>query len=405
MNNCLIAQSGGPTSVINASVTGLLEANSDNNIYDTVYGGLYGIEGIMENKFINLSNLSKEDLFNFKHTPSSGLGSCRYKLKKVSESCEEYEKIFDTFKELNIRSFFYIGGNDSMDTVLKLSSYAAETGKNVNIIGIPKTIDNDLPLTDHTPGFGSAAKFISAVTLDCYFDTCVYKDNGIFILETMGRNTGWLAARSILGIINEKPVADFIYVPESPFYINKFLSEVTNKYMEQKRVFIVAAEGLKNDNGIFISKLSPTNTRDKFGHTQLGGVGTYLKYLITKSGITNRVKVLELNILQRCAAHYASAIDIEEASMVGRAALMYSKDNVSGKMVGIKRLCSNPYSSEPFLIDAAEAANGIKYFPKEWIDTKNSFIRADAYKYFLPLIQGIPDVNMNNNIKYISLIK
>lgn len=404
MNNCLVAQAGGPTSVINASVTGLLEANLNNNIYDTIYGGLYGIQGILKNKFINLSNLSKEDLFNFKHTPSSGLGSCRYKLKNVSESCEEYENIFDAFKKLDIRSFFYIGGNDSMDTVLKLSNYASETGKNVNIIGIPKTIDNDIPLTDHTPGFGSAARFISAVTLDCYFDICSYKDNGIFILETMGRNTGWLAASSILGVINGKPVPDFIYVPEAPFFINKFLDEVNNKYMEQKRVFIVAAEGLKNDNGMFISKVS-SNTRDKFGNAQLGGVGNYLKHLVTKSGITNRARVLELNILQRCSSHYASATDINEAAMVGKDALLYSKNDINGKAVGIRRLCNAPYSSQSFLFDVKDVIGNVKYFPKEWIDTKKSFIHDDAYKYFLPLIQGDPDVNMKNNINYTSLIK
>lgn len=371
MHNCLVAQAGGPTSVINASVVGLLESNFDNNIYGTVYGGLYGIEGLLENKFINLSNLSKKDLFNFKHTPSSGLGSCRYKLKKTSESCEEYEKIFDTFKKLDIKSFFYIGGRDSMDTVFKLSSYASQTGKNVNIIGIPKTIDNDISLTDHTPGFGSAAKFISAVTLDCYFDTCSYKDNGIFILETMGRNTGWLAASSILGVINGKPVPDFIYVPEVPFFINKFLDEVNSRYIKQKKVFIVAAEGLKNDNGMFISKVN-SNTRDKFGNTQLGGVGNYLKYLVTKSGITKKARVLELNILQRCAAHYASKTDINEASMVGRDALLYSKDDINGKAVGIRRLRDDPYSSESFLLDAKDVINNIKYFPKEWINTKKA---------------------------------
>lgn len=403
MNNCLIAQSGGPTSVINSSVVGLLEANYEHKIYDTVFGGLNGIEGILEKNIINLSNLSKEDIFNFKHTPSSGLGSCRYRLKDIKHSCEEYEMIFKIFDSFSIKAFFYIGGNDSMDTVNKLSTYALQNNKGVKIIGIPKTIDNDLPITDHTPGFGSAAKFISTATLECYFDTCIYRNNGVFILETMGRDTGWLAASALLANVNGHKVVDFIYVPESPFYINKFLSEVKDKFAEQKRVFIVASEGLKNDNGVFISKMS-SNNRDKFGHAQLGGVGNYLKYLVTESNITDRVRSVELSILQRCAAHCASGVDLEEAAMVGKSALLYSKEDVSGKMVGIKRISNSPYSSEAFLIDTFDVANNIKYFPKEWIDVEKSSISDQALEYFSPLVDGTISNNIVNGLpQYISI--
>lgn len=403
MNNCIIAQSGGPTSVINSSVVGLLEANYEHKLYDTVFGGLNGIEGILEKNIINLSNLSKEALFNFKHTPSSGLGSCRYRLKESKHSCEEYELFFEILDSFSIKAFFYIGGNDSMDTVDKLSTYALQNNKDVKFIGIPKTIDNDLPITDHTPGFGSAAKFISTVAMECYFDSCIYKNNGVFILETMGRDTGWLAASSILANVDGHKVADFIYVPESPFYINKFLSEVKNKFAEQKRVFIVASEGLKNDNGVFISKIS-SNNRDKFGHAQLGGVGNYLKYLVTESGVTDRVKSVELGILQRCAAHCTSKVDLEEASMVGKAALLYSTENISGKMVGIKRIGSAPYSSEAFLIDTCDVANNIKYLPKEWIDIENSSISDQSLEYFSPLIDGTVSTNIVSGIpQYISI--
>ena len=289
MPNCIIAQSGGPTSVINSSVVGLIKANDDLKLYDKVYGGLNGIEGILNKNIIDLSCMSSEDKEVFKYTPSSGLGSCRYKMKPLSESTEEYDKLISILKELDIKSFFYVGGNDSMDTTAKLGKYSKEKGLDINFIGIPKTIDNDLMFTDHTPGFGSAAKFICTSVLETYFDSSVYINNGIFILETMGRDTGWLAASTCTSRYFGKSVPDFIYLPEVAFDEKKFLADVEKKFKEQNQVYIVVSEGLKNAEGKFLTELDCVS-QDKFGHVQLGGVGEYLRPLILSSGITNRVK-------------------------------------------------------------------------------------------------------------------
>ena len=312
MSNCIIAQSGGPTSVINSSVVGLLEANKTLGSFNKVFAGLNGIEGILNGNIIELSSISQEEINNFKYTPSSGLGSCRYKMKKLEESTEEYDKLLEILKANDIKAFFYVGGNDSMDTTAKLSAYAKKTGIDVKFIGIPKTIDNDLMYTDHTPGFGSAAKFIATSVLETYLDSSVYINNGIFILETMGRDTGWLASAAALAKLNGKQVADFIYLPETAFDIDKFLVDVKNKFEEQNQVYIVVSEGIRNAEGKFIAE-AHAQAHDKFGHAQLGGVGNFLKNLIISSGITSRVKSLELGVLQRCAMHCSSEIDLKEA--------------------------------------------------------------------------------------------
>ncbi|MPQ43229.1 6-phosphofructokinase [Clostridium tarantellae] len=385
--NCIIAQSGGPTSVINASVYGLVKENERLKIYDNVYGGLNGIQGILEKKIINLSKMSSEQLEIFKNSPSSGLGSCRYKLKNYIENKEEYLKLIEILVSLDIKAFFYVGGNDSMDTTAKLSAFAKEKNIDIKFIGIPKTIDNDLMHTDHTPGFGSAAKFIATSILETYLDSKVYRDNGIFIIETMGRDTGWLAAAGALATLHGKPCADLVYLPEKTFNMVEFLEDVHRIYKEKNHVYIVASEGLRNEDGKFLAESSISTGHDNFGHSQLGGVGQYLKNLIIQSGITKRVKALELSVLQRCAMHCASKIDIEEAIMVGKFALEISiKDSSSGHMVAINRDCTELYSSSPFLIEAKKVANNIKHFPKEWINEKGNNITEEAINYLKPLI-------------------
>lgn len=397
MSNCIIAQSGGPTSVINSSVVGLVKANEELKLYDKVYSGLNGIEGILNRKIIELSAISEEELNTFKYTPSSGLGSCRYKLKSSEESKEEYNKLFNILKEYNIEAFFYIGGNDSMDTIAKLSKYGKEIGSNIQFIGIPKTIDNDLMYTDHTPGFGSAAKFISTVVLETYLDSSVYTNNGIFIIETMGRDTGWLAASACCARMNGKQVADFIYLPEKEFDKEKFLLDVRKKFNEQNQVYIVASEGLRDASGKFITEFECVS-QDTFGHTQLGGVGQYLRELILKAGISTRVKALELGVLQRCAMHCASNVDIEEAYLAGFEALKYSKENKNGSMVCIKRESSFPYKTSFFEVEASKVANNVKYFPKEWINEEGNNLTEEAYNYFAPLFEGTPTLYFENNI-------
>ena len=389
MSNCIIAQSGGPTSVINSSVVGLLEANKTLGSFNKVFAGLNGIEGILNGNIIELSSISQEEINNFKYTPSSGLGSCRYKMKKLEESTEEYDKLLEILKANDIKAFFYVGGNDSMDTTAKLSAYVKKTGIDVKFIGIPKTIDNDLMYTDHTPGFGSAAKFIATSVLETYLDSSVYINNGIFILETMGRDTGWLASAAALAKLNGKQVADFIYLPETAFDIDKFLVDVKNKFEEQNQVYIVVSEGIRNAEGKFIAE-AHAQAHDKFG--QLGGVGNFLKNLIISSGITSRVKSLELGVLQRCAMHCASNIDIEEAYEVGYEALKQASLGKCGYMIGIKRESNSPYKSSYFLIEADKVANNVKYFPTEWINKEGNNIKPEALEYLTPLISSVPSV-------------
>lgn len=397
MANCIVAQSGGPTAVINSSVVGLLKANNEIKAFDKVYAGLNGIEGILNGNIIDLSSFSEDEINEFRYTPSSGLGSCRYKMKHLEESTEEYDKLLDILKCNDIKAFFYVGGNDSMDTIAKLGNYAKKTGLDIKFIGIPKTIDNDLMFTDHTPGFGSAAKFIATTALETYLDSSVYINNGIFILETMGRDTGWLAASACMARINGEPVADFIYLPEVAFDIEKFLTDVRQKFEEKNKVFIVVSEGLRNSEGKFITEVE-SQAHDKFGHAQLGGVGSYLKNLIINSSITNRVKSLELGVLQRCAMHCASNIDLEEALEVGSSALKFALEGNSGYMVAIKRESSSPYKTSHILVEADKIANNVKYFPTELINEEGNNIKEEALEYFLPLISGSPSLVIDNHL-------
>ena len=397
MSNCIIAQSGGPTSVINSSVVGLLHANGELKAFDKVYGGLNGIEGILNRNIIDLSSISSEEIQNFRFTPSSGLGSCRYKLKDVDCCAEEYENLINILNEYDIKAFFYVGGNDSMDTIAKLSQYADANNIDIKFIGIPKTIDNDLKFTDHTPGFGSAAKFIATTTLETYLDASVYTNNGIFILETMGRDTGWLAASACISKLDGKPVADFIYLPEAVFDCEKFINDVRCKFEEQNKVYIIVSEGIRDCNGKFISELECSD-QDNFGHAQLGGVANYLKNLILESGITKRVKALELGILQRCAMHCASGTDLKEAYLVGEMALKYAAEGESGKMVAIQRESNLPYKVSYPLVNANEVANNVRYFPVEWINEEGNFVTEEAYSYFEPLIKDLPTLNLEGNL-------
>lgn len=397
MANCIIAQSGGPTAVINSSVVGLLKANNDLGIFDNVYGGLNGIEGILNGNLINLSTFSDEEIQTFRYTPSSGLGSCRYKMKNLEDGSEEYDKLLEILKANDIKAFFYVGGNDSMDTTAKLGKYAKETGLDIKFMGIPKTIDNDLMFTDHTPGFGSAAKLISTTVLETYLDSSVYINNGIFILETMGRDTGWLAASACLAKINGKQVADFIYLPETAFDTDKFLEDVNKRFKDQNQVYIVVSEGIRNSDGKFVTEVEKQQ-HDTFGHAQLGGVGNYLKNLIINSGITTRVKSLELGVIQRCAIHCASDIDLQEAYDAGYAALKYANAGNSGYMVGIQRDSNSPYKSSHFLVPADKIANNVKHFPKEWVNSCGNHVTDEALEYFAPLVSGHPSLIIENNL-------
>lgn len=386
MKKCIVAQSGGPTPVINSSLCGVISQAVESKYYDMVYGGLNGIEGILNEKIIELSKLSDSDIDRLKYTPASALGSCRYKLKNINDCDEEYLKFFNVMDKFNIDDFFYIGGNDSMDTVSKLSSFAKKHGINKNIIGIPKTIDNDLMITDHCPGYGSAAKFIAMSVLETYLDSSVYSDNGVFILETMGRDTGWLSASAAVAKINGKNAVDYIYLPEKAFNIDNFLEDVEKKYKENKHVYIVVSEGIKDVQGNFIAQMNSGIQHDKFGHAQLGGAANFLSSSIKKHKITNRVKSLELGVLQRCGMHISSNADIEEAFMAGTHAVNYAIEGKTGFMVYMRRASNSPYKIEFSTTDVDNVCNKVKYFPANWINSRGNFILEEALDYISPLI-------------------
>ncbi|WP_050606502.1 6-phosphofructokinase [Clostridium niameyense] len=403
MRNCIIAQSGGPTAVINSSVVGIYEKNMKDKYFDKVYFSINGIEGILNENILDTDCISKSKILNLKLTPSSGLGSCRYKLCDFNQDDSDYKKVLSILKKYNIDTFFYIGGNDSMDTILKFSQYIKKTHDNIKFIGIPKTIDNDLLGTDHCPGFGSAAKLISTITLETFLDTSVYIDNGIFILETMGRDTGWLAASATLAKLNDKSVVDFIYLPEIAFSKENFLKDVENLYKKKKHVFIVVSEGIKDSYGNFISETIGLS-HDKFSHKQLGGASKVLKDLIIQSKITSRVKILELGIIQRCSMHCVSKTDLQEAYNVGAYGIELSKNNCTGVMSSISRINNDNYKSSIGYEDLSNIANKTKYFPEKWINSEGNNVTEDAFNYILPLTKGNIDLKYINGIPYYSNI-
>ncbi|HBF2077661.1 TPA: 6-phosphofructokinase [Clostridioides difficile] len=403
MRNCIIAQSGGPTAVINASAVGIYEKNLETKYFDKVYFGINGIEGILNKNIIDSDSLNKDNVLNLKQTPSSGLGSCRYKLADYKINSYDYDRVINILDEYKIDTLFYIGGNDSMDTVMKFSQYCKNTTCKIKFIGIPKTIDNDLLGTDNCPGFGSAAKLISTLIMETYLDFSIYKNNGIFIVETMGRDTGWLAASSSLARLNDTPLVDLIYLPEIDFYEDKFIEDVRKIFKEKNKAYIVASEGIRDKYGNFICE-QKTSAHDKFGHSQLGGVSNYLKNLIVSSSITTRVKTLELGVIQRCAMHLASDTDLKQAAEVGAYGIELSKKGYTGVMAIINRKCNNPYKYEVSHTDISKIANKTKYFPKEWINEECNYITDEALNYLYPLIQGKPDIKYKNGLPYFSII-
>ncbi|GIM28989.1 pyrophosphate--fructose 6-phosphate 1-phosphotransferase [Clostridium polyendosporum] len=403
--NCIVAQSGGPTAVINSSVYGVLKRFLEVSEGGKVYAGANGIQGIIEGKIFDLGALDSSEQEMLKYMPSAALGSNRYKLKDPKTMPEEYENIFSTFEKLDIKYFFYVGGNDSMDAASKLNEYAQANGHDVKIFGVPKTIDNDLVGTDHCPGFASAAKYICNTAIECWMDVNCYKDEGIIIIEVMGRDTGWLAASS--GII-QKAVPDvnqLIYLPEAPFTESKFIEDVKKAREKNGKILIIASEGLKDENGEYINIDSNCYSSDAFGHKQLGGIGRYLQEVI-KENIHNRVKMIELNITQRCARHCASKTDIDEAIMVGEAAVDYAIKGISGYMVGIKRTTDKGYKAVADLVPLNEVCNMVKKVPVEWINIEKATVNQEMIDYIEPLIvDQVDSFQSNGLVKYVNLTK
>ena len=395
--NCIIGQSGGPTVAINASLSGVLQGILENKLYHQVYGMVNGIEGLLQGKFLNLTEIFKtqESLDQLTHTPAMYLGSCRFKLPTCEHSEAIYEDLFAFFEAHDIRTFFYIGGNDSMDTVLKLSDYAKANGKDVNVIGIPKTVDNDLPLTDHTPGFGSAAKFVATSLLEIAHDTYIYNIPSVTIVEIMGRNAGWLTAASVLARTEYSPAPDLIYLPEVPFSMEQFIEDVKAVKAKRKNVIIAVSEGIKDCEGQYISASS--GSVDAFGHKQLCGAGKTLENIL-KAELGCKVRSVELNVLQRSASHIASRTDLEEAVAIGKAAAVLGSEGETAKMLCYKRVSDAPYQVDVFAYDIAAIANQEKTVPLTWITERGNDLTHEAITYLRPLIEGEVHLSYVNGV-------
>ena len=384
MRNCLVAQSGGPTAVINASLAGVIRANQLNPFYDRVYGGIHGIEGVLADKLYDLTELSGRELEILKQTPSSALGTCRYKLSR--EKTEDYQRLAEVMDAHDIECMFYIGGNDSMDTVDALSSWAQANGIAKRFIGIPKTVDNDLVSVDHCPGFASAAKVAVEITHATYLDYAAYTRPEVFVLETMGRDAGWLAASCCMS-----GDVDLLVLPEAPFDKEAFLGQVKRCMDEKNECYIVVSEGGRYADGTYISAGASAN--DGFAHAVLGGAGLQLKQMIVDAGIAPRGVVQDLSRAARSSNFAQSLVDVTEAYELGMSAHMRSADGVfTSSVVGIRPRADldAPYNAEFFAGPASEFANYVKQFPKEWILPDYAGITDEAKKYFAPLIEGEP---------------
>lgn len=404
MKNCIIGQSGGPTVAINASLAGVLSKCKEYNCAH-IYGMINGIKGLLDNTILDLNNIFKneEDIDRLKKSPAMYLGSCRYKLPTPNTDSGIYNAIFDKFKELEITDFFYIGGNDSMDTVDKLSKYANKIGSKIHFIGIPKTIDNDLAATDHTPGFGSAAKYVAGSMLEIAFDSSIYKLKSITIVEIMGRNAGWLTAASALAKTNFSSAPDLIYLPEVPFDKNKFLNDIQKLFKKKHSIIIAVSEGIKTKDGHYLDQDCKSTNKDAFGHIIHSGTGKILEQLVMQK-FNCKVRSIELNVLQRCAMHMASKTDIEEAFEIGQQAVISAKNGESAIMMIFKRISNKPYLTEIQSENIENIANAERGIPIDWINEDHNGIKKELYNYMLPLIQGEVELKYKNGIpSYINI--
>ena len=389
--NIIVGQSGGPTSVINSSLAGVYK-NAVERGFDKVYGMLHGIQGLLDEQYIDLSTQihSELDIELLKRTPSAFLGSCRYKLPEIHEDRAIYEKIFDILNKLEIYAFIYIGGNDSMDTIKKLSDYAIITGQTQKFLGVPKTIDNDLALTDHTPGYGSAAKYIGTATKEVIRDAIglAYDKDIVTIIEVMGRNAGWLTGAAALAKGEDCPGPDLIYLPEVPFDIQKFTKKVKGLLEKQKSVVVAVSEGIKTKEGKYVCELGNDNGYvDAFGHKQLTGTATFLANTI-QAELGCKTRAIEFSTLQRSAAHLASRTDINEAFAAGGAAVKAAFEGDNGKMIILKRVSDDPYQCTTDVYDVHKISNVEKLVPKDWITKDGTYVSDEFISYIEPLIQA-----------------
>ncbi len=389
--NVIVGQSGGPTAVINSSLAGVYKIAKERG-YGTVYGMRYGIQGLLNEQYVDLSDYLRDelDIEILRHTPSSFLGTCRYKLPPIEDDKDVYEKIFAILEKLNIEALFYIGGNDSMDTIKNLSDYAVLTGRSQRFIGVPKTIDNDLLITDHTPGFGSAAKYIATSVKELVRDGNGFSTENklVTVIEIMGRDAGWLTGSAALAKGEDCEGVDLIYLPELAFDINDFMDKVQDLLAVKNTVFIAVSEGVRTSDGKYICELGGGNDYvDAFGHVQLTGAGSFLaSYVGNKLGCKTRA--VEFSTLQRCASHIASLVDVNEAFQCGGAAVKAADEGETGKMVCIDRVSNDPYQVTTSLYDIHKIANDAKSVPREWITEDGVGVTEEFIDYVSPLIQG-----------------
>ena len=390
--NAIVGQSGGPTSAINATLSGVIRGAKNaekEGIIGKLFGMKNGIEGLLSENIINLSEIfdSEDKLRALEATPAAALGSCRKKMKSPEDDVETYEKLFEIFKKYNIRYFFYIGGNDSMDTVSKLSSYAESHEYDLRVVGIPKTIDNDLLVTDHTPGFGSAAKYVAITTKEILRDISVYNMKAVTIVEVMGRDAGWLTASSALAGVLDGRGPDLIYLPECIFDPDKFIVDINRIHKDHPAVLVAVSEGIKFADGRYVGEGMGGRKIDAFGHVALSGAGKVLEELV-KEKIGCKARSIELNLPQRCASHIASKTDISESVGVGAYAVEKAIEGRSGVMMTINRKEQTEYSVYYDAFDISSIANGVKTLPSEYINEEENGVTEACINYLAPLIVG-----------------
>jgi 6-phosphofructokinase 1 len=395
--NAIIAQSGGPTTVINSSACGVIQEAIKSGKIGKVIGANNGILGVLKEELFDVTAENPQAIEALKRTPAAALGSCRYKLKSLEKSRADYQRILDVFKAHDIHYFFYAGGNDSMDTADKVNKLAADSKFELITIGIAKTIDNDLAYTDHCPGYGSVAKYVATSAMNAGRDTeALYTTDTCSILEVMGRNAGWIAAATGLAHRTEEDAPHLIYLPEAPFSFEQLVKDVKEVYRRLGRVFIVAGEGLKDEKGEYITAEKTTLATDSFGHAQLGGIAEMLKAVIEKEvGIKTRFNKPGTN--QRSAMHFASLTDVNEAYMCGQMAVKYALDGVSGKMVTLVRESNKPYKCTTGLANLMDVANGEKKVPREYINAAGNGVTAAMLDYVRPLVKGEAPITIGDD--------
>ena len=400
---CIVGQSGGPTSVINASVYGVIDTALKNPNITAVYGAEHGIKGVLNDRLFDMSQEDAAELELLKYTPSSALGSCRYKMADPDVDDTDYKRILEIFKKYDVRYFFYNGGNDSMDTCNKISKYMQKVGYECRVMGVPKTIDNDLFGTDHCPGFASAAKYIATSCMEVYQDARVYDTGMVCIMEIMGRHAGWLAGAAALATAYGAG-PDLVYLPEVDFDMEQFMTDVERIYKEKGNCLVAVSEGIHYADGSFVAE-AKTSATDGFGHAQLGGLEVLLSEMV-KQRLGVKVRGIELSLLQRCGAHLAAETDIEESFMSGKAAVENAVAGLTDKMVGFERSYEDgKYVCRTKLFNLTDVANTEKKVPREWINAAGNGVEQPFIDYVLPLIQGEPNLPKQDSLPRFAKLK